>query len=455
MSSAAFAATATQKVNEAVIEDSKGNFEAAITLYSTALEYLIAAKKHEKAGERQEMLTRKINEYMTRAELLKKNLLSQNGNSSPRENGGTGTAKKGDDGESKEDKESSARAKKMDATKVSGSVNVSWDDVAGLESAKEALMLTVITPIEFPHFFTGKRKPASGILLYGPPGTGKSYLAKAVATEVKGTFFSVSSSDLMSKWQGEAEQNVKALFESARESKPAVIFLDEIDSVCSQRGGGNDSESSNRVKTEFLVQMQGVGSNNDGVLFLGATNLPWNIDEAMRRRFQKRIYIPLPDTFARSTMFKIHVGKDTPHRISPEEFRELGQASDGYSGSDLSVVVQSALMEPVQRCLKARQFVRSADSKWRPCRHFPNCPQCPKLLAALPVSANEHALLPCRACGAVRMGYRHVTPKSDLVVPEISFDDMMTSLSRNRPTVGTDELDKYVDWTAKFGEEGS
>ena len=150
---------------------------------------------------------------------------------------------------------------------------------------------------------------ASGILLYGPPGTGKSYLAKAVATEVNGTFFSVSSSDLMAKYQGESEQNVKALFESARAAKPAVIFLDEIDSVCSQRGGGNDSESSNRVKTEFLVQMQGVGSQNDQVLFLGATNLPWNIDEAMRRRFQKRIYIALPDTFARTTMFKIHVGK--------------------------------------------------------------------------------------------------------------------------------------------------
>jgi vacuolar protein-sorting-associated protein 4 len=307
MSAANFYNVARDRVNEAVQEDMKGNYAAAVTLYTSALEYLFEAKKHEKIVVNVTMYDQKIEEYMTRAQLLKDNLEAAN---KPQSDTGGGeavapkTAK-----QSKEDEDDAKRNNKMDATKVSGKVNVKWDDVAGLEGAKEALMMTVITPIEMPHLFTGKRKPASGILLYGPPGTGKSYLAKAVATEVNGTFFSVSSSDLMAKYQGESEQNVKALFESARAAKPAVIFLDEIDSVCSQRGGGNDSESSNRVKTEFLVQMQGVGSQNDQVLFLGATNLPWNIDEAMRRRFQKRIYIALPDTFARTTMFKIHVGK--------------------------------------------------------------------------------------------------------------------------------------------------
>ena len=126
--------------------------------------------------------------------------------------------------------------------------------------------------MKFPHLFTGKRTPWRGILLYGPPGTGKSYLAKAVATEAESTFFSVSSSDLVSKWLGESEKLVRQLFEMARENKPAIVFVDEVDSLCSTRSD-NESESARRIKTA-LVQMNGVGVDNEGVLVLGATNIP-------------------------------------------------------------------------------------------------------------------------------------------------------------------------------------
>merc|ERR1719440_1168968 len=176
-------------------------------------------------------------------------------------------------GESKEDKEKSGLKKALAGAIIQDKPNVKWDDVAGLEGAKTSLKEAVILPARFPQLFTGKRRPWKGILLYGPPGTGKSYLAKAVATEAKSTFFSVSSSDLVSKWQGESEKLVKNLFEMARKRKPAILFIDEIDSLCGARGEG-ESESSRRIKTEFLVQMQGVGHSHDGILVLGATNTP-------------------------------------------------------------------------------------------------------------------------------------------------------------------------------------
>ena len=184
--------------------------------------------------------------------------------------------------------------------------------------------------------------------MYGPPGTGKSFLAKACATECEGTFFSISSSDLVSKWMGESERLIKQLFNMARERKPSIIFIDEIDSLCGQRSEG-ENDSARRIKTEFLVQMQGVGNSMDGVLVLGATNVPWELDQAMRRRFQKRIYISLPDATARAGIMRNKGGK-TKNTVTEEQWVELGNASEGYSGSDISIVVNEALMMPVRRC---------------------------------------------------------------------------------------------------------
>ncbi len=163
------------------------------------------------------------------------------------------------DDESDEEKNNNKKLmNRLEGTIVMEKPNVQWADVAGLEGAKEALKEAVILPIKFPHLFSGNRKPWKSILLFGPPGTGKSFLAKAVATEANNsTFFSVSSSNLVSKWLGESEKLVKNLFEMARKHKPSIIFIDQIDSLWSTHSD-NESESTRRIKTEFLVQMQGL-----------------------------------------------------------------------------------------------------------------------------------------------------------------------------------------------------
>lgn len=192
----------------------------------------------EKNKTTKEILMKRISGYMKRAEQLKTYQLEQEEAAKHAKEGGNkkggpqATATGAGAGASKEDKEKSGLRNALSGAIQSEKPNIKWDDVAGLEGAKAALKEAVILPARFPQLFTGKRRPWKGILLYGPPGTGKSYLAKAVATEANSSFFAVSSSDLVSKWQGESEKLVKTLFEMGREKKPSVIFIDEIDSLC-------------------------------------------------------------------------------------------------------------------------------------------------------------------------------------------------------------------------------
>jgi vacuolar protein-sorting-associated protein 4 len=268
--------------------------------------------------------------------------------------GGSGNGSGGGDGDDANKDSKSGMAKQLRESLLSSIVtespNVRWEDVAGLAPAKDELQEAVVFPLRFPHMFQGKRKPRRAILLYGPPGTSKSYLAKAVATEVEYTLFSISATDLTSKWFGESESLVRQLYELAREKKPSVIFIDEIDALCNNResggggGGSGDDATTARLKTEFLVQLDGVGhGNNDGVVLLAATNLPWSLDPAIRRRFQKRIHIPLPDTEARVELFRIHGGEEWTGVVGEAGGArevavgaELARRTEGFSGSDVA-----------------------------------------------------------------------------------------------------------------------
>ncbi|GAB5037111.1 vacuolar protein sorting-associated protein, partial [Nannochloropsis oceanica] len=349
MANNTFISQAIDIVKQAIEADTKGEYENALGLYKKSLDYFMAGLKYEKNPQTKATISARVEGYMKRAEDLKAvvdkdRAAAANRGKKGGGGGGTATRNPGED-EEKEDEEKNKLKGALSSSIVTEKPNVKWDDVAGLDLAKEALKEAVILPVKFPQLFVGKRKPWRGILLYGPPGTGKSYLAKAVATEADCKFFSVSSSDLVSKWQGESERLVRSLFEMAREEGRAIIFIDEVDSLCGQRSEG-EADSVRRIKTEFLVQMDGVGKADPTkqVLILGATNIPWELDPAIRRRFEKRVYIPLPEASARAIMFKINLG-DTPNSLTDEEFAKLADMTEGCSGADISICVREALME--------------------------------------------------------------------------------------------------------------
>lgn len=242
-----------------------------------------------------------------------------------------------------------ALAESLSGDILQGNPDVRWDTIKGLENAKRLLKEAVVMPIKYPQYFTGLLSPWKGILLFGPPGTGKTMLAKAVATECKTTFFNISASSIVSKWRGDSEKLVRVLFELARHHAPSTIFLDEIDAIISQRGEGrSEHEASRRLKTELLIQMDGLMQTNDLVFVLAATNLPWELDGAMLRRLEKRILVPLPEKEARHAIFE--------DLLRPQEGVELpydsmAEATEGYSGSDIRIVCKEAAMRPLRRLM--------------------------------------------------------------------------------------------------------
>ena len=282
------------------------------------------------------------------------------------------------------------------------SPGVKWEDIAGLAYAKQTLQEAVILPNLRPDLFTGLRRPPKGVLLFGPPGTGKTLLAKAVATESGFVFFSITSSSVMSKYLGEGEKLMKALFQLARKEQPAVIFFDEIDALMSARKE-NEHEASRRMKTEFMTQVDGATtSTEDRILIMAATNIPWELDEAVLRRLVKRIYVPLPDEEARSGLIK-HLmrkqGSGGGALVEDEEkLQRVVIMTAGYSGSDLSAVCHEAAMGPIRELGPA---------------------------ALLKVKAEE---------------VRALTEK-----------DFAYAVQSIRPSVSPDSLTHYAEWAGQFG----
>jgi len=236
---------------------------------------------------------------------------------------------------------------------------VSWDSIVGLGHAKGLLKEAVVMPLKYPQFFTGLLAPWKGVLLFGPPGTGKTLLAKAVATECETTFFNISASTVVSKWRGDSEKLVRVLFDLARFHQPSTIFIDELDSLMSSRGGADsEHEGSRRMKTELLIQMDGLlRDTQDQVFLLAASNLPWDLDSAMLRRLEKRVLVNLPSAEARESMFRQNLPEGFAENL---QYKKLAELTKEWSGSDIRLLCKEAAMHPLRRLMTEIERVEAA-----------------------------------------------------------------------------------------------
>jgi len=212
--------------------------------------------------------------------------------------------------------------------------NVQWESIAGLANVKKLLRQNLVILPMRPDICKGLLSPWKSVLFYGPPGTGKTFLAKAVATECKRTFFNVTSATVTSRFLGESEKLISHLFDMAEQMSPSTIFFDEIDALASQRGGSSEHEASRRMKAQLLTRLEGIDGalENSSIFVLAATNFPWHLDEALLRRFQKRIFIPLPDLEGRILLLKMHISDLIDDDFELEMFAEK---LDGYSCADI------------------------------------------------------------------------------------------------------------------------
>ena len=327
---------ATAYALDAVRLDKQGQKGRAITLYQKAIESLLQlVQLYPEYGLNKVYVQRAI-AYQERIKSLQgavsANEMNQAANNDG-EGGGAATMEGNGNGISGKPNEELVMTERP---------KVNWQEVIGLDTAKKAVKEAIVYPVQRPDLFPlGWPR---GILLFGPPGCGKTLLAAAVATEIDANFYSIDAASIMSKWLGEAEQNVAKLFGSARKSatdgKAAIVFVDELDSLMGNHS--NEVGGEIRVKNQFLKEMDGIVDKGKAlhVYVIGATNKPWDLDWAFIRRFQKRILVPLADHATRLNMLKLY---SSNLQIEDDvDLHELARLAEGFSGSDIRDVCQSA-----------------------------------------------------------------------------------------------------------------
>jgi katanin p60 ATPase-containing subunit A1 len=281
--------------------------------------------------------------------------------------------------------------------------NVSWNDIAELDDAKNLLREAVVMPVKYPQLFQGIVRPWKGTLLFGPPGTGKTMLAKALATECRSTFFNISASSIVSKWRGDSEKLVRMLFELAAHYAPSTIFIDELDSLMSSRASdGSEHEGSRRMKTELLVQMDGLQHRPNGevVFVLAASNVPWDLDAAMLRRLEKRVLVGLPSLSARRQLLARLLHDHVDEKSF--DFDLVAAKTEGLSGADIDILCREAMMRPIRALIH-------------------------------------------------KLEHEKVLSTTPLTRPKVQTDDAIASVACTKSSGSSVPLAKYTQWEAQFG----
>uniref|UniRef100_A0A7S3PGE3 Vesicle-fusing ATPase n=1 Tax=Aplanochytrium stocchinoi TaxID=215587 RepID=A0A7S3PGE3_9STRA len=419
MDSEEFYRRGKKSLERAITADENKDYPLAKEFYERACEEYLIGLRRDANKPRQAQMVERVKNYLSRAETVK--------------------------GIIAEKRKGNGRKKLMGPTRSkSSSVEIGdgeergFDKIAGLEHVKQSMREAVILPMVQPQLFKGKRVPWKGVLLFGPPGTGKTYMAQALSEEAEVNFVSISASDIVSKWQGESEKAVKSLFEEAKKSKkPTVIFIDEVDSIGGSRDKktGSNAEASRRLLTELLKQMDGVGSVDRGITVIGATNHAEDIDSALRRRFEKRLYVPLPGMKSRLKIFELNFGTDTMlHSLTKSDLIRLTKMTKGYSASDLTNVVNEALMMPVRLCHKASHFkevhVNNGGSFWG-------------TTGLVPCASNDPNGKPMKM-------FDRDFPAEKLLVPKVTFAHVKRAIAKIRPSVSDTEIRRHEKFAEKF-----
>jgi SpoVK/Ycf46/Vps4 family AAA+-type ATPase len=338
---------ATAYALDAVRLDNQGQKGRAITLYQKAIESLLQlVQLYPEYGLNKVYVQRAI-AYQERIKALQGAVSPVEMSDAANADGGGAATMDGTGGNN--------GGGKAEELVVTEKPKVSWGEVVGLDVAKKAVKEAIVYPVQRPDLFPlGWPR---GILLFGPPGCGKTLLAAAVATEIDANFYSIDAASIMSKWLGEAEQNVAKLFGSARKSsnegKPAIVFVDELDSLMGAHS--NEVGGEIRVRNQFLKEMDGIVDKGKAlhVYVIGATNKPWDLDWAFIRRFQKRILVPLADHATRLSMLKLY--SSTLHLARDVDLHELARLAEGFSGSDIRDVCQSAQLKLIGEFFESGQ----------------------------------------------------------------------------------------------------